>query len=166
MANTKIKTSAIAAFLNTGTDSVPNYVRIRKQSELKLSYDAETEENTWVDEDTPSTSLERYSVSFEGEMVCYSDDDLFTYLDEMRQNRVIGTDAETDILIVYKYDYTGSDDTKVYKAEKNSCTLSFSEFGGEGGGGSASLNYTCNFNGDPTLGTATITDGEVTFTAN
>lgn len=164
MANTKIKTSAIAAFIDIGDSSTsPKWARVRKQGELKLKYDGETEEDKWVDENTPSTSLEKYAVSFEGELTCYNDDELFKYLDALRQNRATGTDAETQCLVVYKYDTT---DKAKYAAELNRCTLQFSEFGGEGGGGSASLNYTCSFNGDPTLGTASFTGAAPTFTAN
>ena len=160
--NKKIKTSAIAAFINTGTNSDPTWTRIRKQSELKLSYNGETQEDNWVDQDTPSTSLEKYSVSFDGEMTCFKDDPLFTYLDGLRQSRATGTAAETQCLLIYKYD---GDASTGFKAEQNNCTIQFKDFGGEGGGGSASISYTCTFNDDPTLGTAKIADGAPTFNA-
>ena len=94
-------------------------------------------------------------------MTCYKGDPLFEYLDNLRQNRATGTDAETKALVVYLYDETSGK----YAAEQNDCTIQFSQFGGEGGGGSASLSYTITFNGDPTLGTVTVSDGVPTFTA-
>lgn len=162
MANEKIKTSKIALFIDTGdSKSSPIWSRVRKQSELQLKYDGSTEEDNWVDQDTPSTSLEKYAVSVDGEMTCYKGDPLFEYLDNLRQKRATGTDAETKALVVYLYDETAGK----YAAELNECTIQFSQFGGEGGGGSASLSYTITFNGDPTLGTVTVSDGAPTFTA-
>lgn len=159
--NKKIKTSAIAAFLNVGESATsPTWARIRKQGELTLKYDGETEEDKWIDENTPSTSLEKYAVSFDGELVCYKDDEVFKYIDGLRQLRAVGTDAETQCLIVYKYDTT---DDATYAAELNNCTIQISEFGGEGGGGSASLNYTCTFSGDPKIGTCTFAGDQPTF---
>lgn len=162
MADAKIKTSKIALFIDTGdSKSSPIWSRVRKQSELQLKYDGSTEEDNWVDQDTPSTSLEKYAVSADGEMTCYKGDPLFEYLDNLRQKRATGTDAETKALVVYLYDETAGK----YAAELNECTIQFSQFGGEGGGGSASLSYTITFNGDPTLGTVTVSDGAPTFTA-
>ncbi|MCD7722691.1 MAG: hypothetical protein LUH82_01890 [Clostridiales bacterium] len=159
---TKIKTSKIAAFINTGTSSTPTWSRIRKQSELKLKYDAETTEETYIDEDSKTTEIESYAVSFEGEHVAFIGDPVFEYLDGLRQARLVGEDAKTEIVIVNIYDSDST--TGAYSAEKNEATIQISEFGGEGGGGTASISYTCSFNGDPTYGTATVTDGELTFT--
>lgn len=156
----KIKTSKIAVFLNTGTGSSPTWSRIRKQNELNIGYDAETEENNFIDEDGPSTSVEKYKVSFDGEMVAYDEDEVFAYLDDLRQKRATGTDAETEVLMVYLYD--AQDDA--YVAEKNNCSVQITDFGGEGGGGTAHINYTVTLNGDPVKGTCTVTSGTPTFT--
>lgn len=155
-----IKTSKIAAFLNTGTSDKPVWSRIRKQGELKLKYNASTSEDTYIDEDSPTTNVDNYAVSFDGELTCYKDDPIFTYIDGIRKDRATGTDCETDCIIVYMYD---GDTETGFAAEKNRCTVQVSEFGGEGGGGKATLNYSCTFNGDPVIGTATLTDGNLTF---
>lgn len=157
-----VKTSKIAAFLDTaaGGATAPTWSRVRKQNELKLKYDATTDEENYVDEDSPTTSLERYAVSFDGEMTCYKGDPLFDYLDELRQSRATGIDCVTDCLVVYIYDNT--DDS--YAAEKNKCSVQITDFGGEGGGGKASISYTVNFNGNHERGVCTITEGKPSFT--
>lgn len=160
-----VKTSAIAAFLNTVPgESAPTWSRFRKQNELNIGYDAEVETSTYIDEDGPTDEVERYKVSFDGEYVAYKDDPIFDYLDELRQSRATGTDAITDVLLVYKYDSTGEGANTAYAAEKSEATITIGEFGGEGGGGKAHINYSVSLNGTPTRGTCTITNGTPTFT--
>lgn len=157
-----IKTSKIAAFLNIGTTEKPEWARIKKQGELKLKYDASTSEDKFIDEDAPTTNVDSYAVGFDGELTCYTDDKVFSYIDGLRRNRATGSEAETECVVVYMYD---GDTTAGFAAEKNRCVIQTSEFGGEGGGGKVSLNYSCNFNGDPEIGTATVTsDSGLTFT--
>lgn len=156
----KVKTSKIAAFVNTGETAAEVWSRIRKQNELKLSYDAETEEEKYVDEEAPTTSIENYKVSIEGDHIAFKGDPIFEYLDELRQERATGTRAETDVLLVYLYD--AKED--VYSAERNRASIQIKDFGGEGGGGTASISYTINFIGDHTRGTCTVKDGKPNFT--
>lgn len=157
-----VKTSKIAAFLNTAasTETDPTWSRVRKQGELKLTYNATTEEENFVDEESPTTSVERYAVSFDGEMTCYKGDPVFDYLDEIRQARATGEKCETDCLVVYLYDNEG----EAYASELNKASIQINDFGGEGGGGKAKISYTVNFNGDHTRGTCTVVDGAPTFT--
>ena len=157
-----IKTSEIAAFINTTPSSTATWERVKKQNELKINYEAEMEEFTFVDEDGPTNEVERYKVGFGGEHVAYKGDPVFEYLDGIRQSRATGAAAVTEVLIVNIYDETSG----VYSAEKNSATITIAgDFGGEGGGGKAYINYSVAFNGDPIKGTCTITAGVPSFTA-
>lgn len=157
----KIKTSKLAAFINTTPKAEEEtFSRIRKQGELKLKYDAETSEEGYIDEDSKSKNTDSYAVGFDGELIAHTGDPVFEYLDDLRQNRAVNADAETEVIIVYIYDKDGES----YAAEKNTASIQLGDFGGEGGGGNLSLNYTCSFNGNPIKGTATITDGKVVFT--
>lgn len=156
----KIKTSKLAAFLNTTPKTEETYSRIRKQGELKLKYSAETSEESYIDQDSKDTNTDAYAVGFDGELIAHTGDPVFEFLDDLRQSRAVNADAETDVIIVNMYDGEGGN----YSAEKNRCSIQIGDFGGEGGGGNLSLNYTCSFNGDPIKGTATVVDGEVTFT--
>lgn len=156
-----IKTSSIAAFLNTTPSAeAESWARFRKQNEINIKYDAEVSEENYIDEDGPTSEVERYKVSFDGEYVAYKGDAIFDYLDEIRQSRATGTAAETDVMLVYIYDSEG----EAYSAEKSTAAITITEFGGEGGGGKAHINYTVNLNGDPKRGTCTITNGKPAFT--
>lgn len=155
------KTSAIAVFLKTGgTATTPVWSRVAKQSELGISYNVETTEENYIDEDGPTTEAERYTVSFDGEYIAIGGDKVFEFLDSIRLARATGTAAQTDLLIVYKFRKDGSN----FAAELSNCTVAISEFGGEGGGGKAHISYTITLNGDATQGTATIDNSGPTFT--
>lgn len=160
-----IKTNEFALFINTGTPDAPVWARVRKQGELKIKYDAEVTEEKFVDEAGPSSSVDSYKVSSDGEMQAYKGDAAFEYLDDLRQNRATGEDAETETLKVYMYDKTGDGETATYAAEKSKAVIAISEFGGEGGGGKASINYSVTDNGDPQRGTVKLTEEAPTFTA-
>lgn len=156
-----VKTSAIAAFLNTSpSKDAETWARFRKQNELKIKYDAEVSEEKYIDEDGPTSEIENYKVSFDGEYTAYKNDPVFNYLDDLRQSRATGTAAETDVLLVYVYDSEGS----AYSAERSKASITITDFGGEGGGGKAYINYTVNLNGNPERGTCTIADGKPSFT--
>lgn len=156
-----IKTSAIAAFINTTPgETSPSWNRFRKQNELKIGYDAEVSEENYIDEDGPTSEVERYKVSFDGEYVAYKGDAVFEYLDKLRKTRATGASAQTDVLLVNIYDETSGS----YSAEKSRAVVTITEFGGEGGGGKAHINYSISLNGNPEVGTCTIADGKPVFT--
>lgn len=154
--NETVKTSAIAVFLNTSTTSTAVWSRIGKQSELGISYNVETTEENYIDEDGPTTEAERYTVSFDGEYVAYGSDEVFQYLDAKRIARATGTNAQTQVLLVYKFKKETKSNVDHYDAELSNCTVAITEFGGEGGGGKAHINYTITLNGDPSAETVTI----------
>lgn len=156
-----IKTSEIAAFINTTPgETSPNWNRFRKQGELKIGYDAEVSEENYIDEDGPTSEVERYKVSFDGEYVAYKGDAVFEYLDKLRKTRATGASAQTDVMLVNIYDETSGS----YSAEKSRAVVTITEFGGEGGGGKAHINYSVSLNGNPEAGTCTIADGKPVFT--
>ena len=158
----KVKRSDLMAFLNTGTKEAPVWSKMGKGiTSQVLSYNPATTSETYIDEDSATTNLDSYSVNIATPQTAYAGNVVFDYVDGLRQNRAIGADAETEVLLVYAYAKT-TDNT--FKAERNRAVLQIDDFGGEGGG-SVVLNYTVNLNGDPEIGTAKIEGGTVTFTA-
>ena len=112
-------------------------------------------------EDSATTNLDSYAVNISTPQTAYAGNAVFDYVDNLRQNRAVGADAQAEVLLVYAY---AKDGENTYKAERNNAVLQIDDFGGEGGG-SVVLNYTVNLNGNPILGTATVEGGTVTFTA-
>lgn len=157
----KVKRSEFAAFLNTGTTAVPVWSRMGKGiTSQTISYNPANTTETYIHEDNGTTNLDSYAPTMATPQTAYAGDAVFDFVDELRQNRAVAEGATTEVLFVYIYD---EESAGVYKAEKNNAVISIDDFGGEGGG-NVVLNYTVSLNGNPTLGTATITGGTVSFT--
>ena len=156
----KIKRSELAAFLNTTPASEDTYSRMGKGiTGQTIAYNPATTSETYIHEDAATTSLDSYAPSINTPQTCYAGEPVFEYVDGLRRSRAVGSDAETDILLVYLYSST---DEGKYAAEKCKAVISIEEFGGDGGA-PTSITYTISLNGDPEIGTATVTEGTVTF---
>ena len=158
----KIKRSEFATFLNTTPSSTATYSRMGKGiTGQTIAYNPATTSETYIHEDAATTSIDSYAPSINTPQTCYAGEPVFEYVDGLRRARAVGADAETDILLVYLY--SGTQDGG-YAAERCKAAISIEEFGGDGGA-PTSITYTISLNGDPELGTASVTDGAVTFTA-
>ena len=157
----KIKRSEFATFINTTPDGTATYARMGKGiTGQTIAYNPSTNSETYIHEDAATTTLESYAPSINTPHTCYAGEPVFEFVDGLRRSRAVGANAETDILLVYIYSSSGSN---AYAAEKCKAVIAIDEFGGDGGA-STSITYTISLNGDPEIGTATITDGKVTFT--
>lgn len=159
----KIKRSEFAAFLNITPAETATYARMGKGiTGQTISYNPSTTSETYIHEDAATTSVDSYAPSINTPQTCYAGEPVFEYVDGLRRSRAVGADAETDILLVYLYASEGSG---AYAAEKCKAAISIEEFGGDGGA-PTSITYTISLNGDPEIGTATVTEGTVNFTAD
>ena len=158
----KIKRSEFAAFINTTPGGeAATYARMGKGiTGQTIAYNPTTTTETYIHEDAGTTSVDSYAPSINTPQTCYAGEPVFEYVDGLRRSRAVGSDAETDVLLVYIY---ASSEGGKYAAEKCKAVISIEEFGGDGGN-PTSLTYTINLNGDPEIGTAAIADGNVTFT--
>ena len=153
MTEVKIKRSQVAAFLNTGTVSSPTWTLMGKGiTGQTIAYNPQTTTETYIHEDSATTSLDSYQVNISTPQTCYAGETIFDFVDAMRQARAIGDDAATELLLIYLYTESP------YKAEKNNVIVQIDDFGGDGGK-PVVINYTLNANGDPALGTAVVTEG-------
>lgn len=160
MSMEKIKRSLFATFINTtpGEDT-PTWAKMGKGiTSQKISYNPNVTTETYIDSDNAHSSVDSYAPSLDGSQTCYKGEPVFEYIEALRQSRAVGTDLETEVLFVYLYDGTANS----YKAEKNACVIQLGDYGGDGGG-NIQLSYTIGLNGDPVLGTATISNSTVTF---
>lgn len=162
MSMEKIKRSLFATFINTAPGGeAPTWAKMGKGiTSQKISYNPTVTTEQYIDEDNAYSSVDSYAPSLDGTQTCYKGEPVFEYIEALRQNRAVGKELETEVLFVYLYD--GNENA--YKAEKNACVIQLGDYGGDGGG-SVQLTYTIGLNGDPVKGTATITEGKVTFAA-
>ena len=166
----KVKRSAFASFMDVGGKNTPEWKRFGKGiTSQTISYNASTNSEQYIDEDSATTTVDSYAPTMDGAMTAYEGEPIFTFVDGLRKARAVGADAETDILLVYVYDKTesGAGENKVtnYAAEKQHVCISIDDYGGEAGGG-LPINFTVNFMGDAEPGKATIAEGVPVFTAD
>lgn len=162
----KVKRSDFATFLNVTPSATATYARMgRGITSQQIAYNPATTNETYIHEDSASTSVDSYAPTIATPQTCYAGDTVFDYIDGLRQKRVVGAACETDILLVYIYDSTTSESGTTYAAEKQKVAIQIDDFGGDGGA-STVINYTLNFVGDATVGSVTISDGVPTFTAD
>ena len=128
------------------------------------SYNPNTTSETWIVEDNARNTLDSYALSIDGEQSCLFGDDVYDFINGLRYNMAVGDDAITNLLLVDKYDYTGTGAGRTYKAQVFSCTIQIESYGGDGGA-KPTISYTIGVNGDATNGTVTFSDGVPTFTA-
>lgn len=99
----KIKKYEVALFLKAATAS--DYVRIKKATDLKLSFNAKTETYDYIADENPTTELEQYKPEITGlPLTMYRDEPDFAMIWDFAYNLKTGGNSTADILLVYKFD--------------------------------------------------------------
>lgn len=152
------------AFLNTKPkETTENWGLVGNgMTSGSYTYEAQESNETYIVNDNATTIIDSYAVSIDGEMKCISGDAVYDYINSLRYTLATGTDAETDVLLIDKYD---KDTDGAFKAQKFKCSISISSYGGDGGA-TPTIGFKINVNGDPINGKVTITSGVPTFTKN
>lgn len=157
------KRSLLVTYLRTNamSESTPTWSLIGDGfTTFSISYEPDSEDLQYINEDTARTTLKRYkpTISLEGVIEMsevgttsktYTLDPVFNYINELRRSRSISNESE--ILIVELY--TGTLDTvnnifEGCKAQRQKVNIQVDEFGGDAGD-TISFSATLNFNGDP-----------------
>lgn len=161
---TLIKRSQIQAFLNTaGKGEAPTYKIVGNYMPTgAYDYNPQTTTETYIVNDNATSTLDSYQIAFDGEMKCAKGDAVFDYIDGLRYTVAVGDDAVSEVVLVDTYEQKGS--SGGYRAQKFACTVSINSFGGDGGQ-IATISFNIAVNGDPVQGTATISAGTCSFTA-
>lgn len=126
------------------------------------TYEATETSETYIVNDNATTTVDSYALSLDGEMKCIYGDEVYDFINALRYKLATGTDAETTVLLIDKYDVV---ETSKFKAQKFDCSISISSYGGDGGA-TPTIGFKINVNGDPVNGTVTISAGKPTFTAD
>lgn len=148
----KIKRSAYASYLNTGTKTTPVFERMGQGiSEMNLEYNPEEEEEKYIHQDSATHMITGYAPASDVDQKCHKNEPIFEYIDAKRRARAIESEAETQILDVFIYDKKAEG---VYGAELNDAIVVINSFSGD------TIGYAVKRNGDPIQGYATITTTE------
>ena len=127
------------------------------------AYNPNSESETWIVEDNARTTLNSYALSIAGEQTCLYGEPVFDFINELRYKMAVGNDAVTNLLLVDKYDHTGTGASTEFKAQVFKCVIQIESYGGDGGA-KPKISYTIGVNGNPTNGTVVMTDGVPVFT--
>jgi hypothetical protein len=161
----KIKRSQIKTFINTDPDSGAGsetyFLLADGVVDASIEYNPKTSEETYIDEDSATVSLESYAPTMPVEATAKSGDQVFEFIDTLRLDRAVLGDAETTIVNVWLYETAVS--PGVYPAEQQAVSIPIEKFGGAGGE-SAKINFTLNYLGDPIPGTFDTADSSFTAT--
>lgn len=145
----KIKRSKFATFLSTGTKAAPVWSRFGKGvTEQTVDYGTNVSEEQYIDEDSARSSVEGYKLNIPSPMTAFVGDPIFDFVDELRIQRKILSEAETQCLFVYLYKEEGAEG---YPAEKMDCAIKINNFGGPANE-SVKLDYDVVPSGDPVRG--------------
>ena len=142
------------AFLNTKPkETTENWGLVGNgMTSGSYTYEAQESNETYIVNDNATTIIDSYAVSIDGEMKCIFGDAVYDYINSLRYTLATGTDAETDVLLIDKYD---KDTDGAFKAQKFKCSISISSYGGDGGA-TPTIGFKINVNGDPINGKVTI----------
>lgn len=159
----KAKRSLWYTFLNTGTDASPTWVREGKfANDMTVQMNPQTSTAQDVTQDTAETDITGYQPNIPVSKSVSKTDPAFKFIDEIRRKRKILSDAYAQILNV---DVFNESDSGTYPAELQNVSIQIDSFGGSAAD-PLTISYTYNYRGDPVPGTATISDGSVSFTAS
>lgn len=146
------KRKEIMAFLNvTPKETTKSYKIVGNgMTSGSYSYEASETSETYIVDDVATTIIESYALSIDGEMKCNYGEPVYDFINELRRKMATGTDAETDILLIDKYD---GNETSGFQAQEGKCAISISSYGGDGGV-TPTIGFKISVNGNLTNGTA------------
>lgn len=157
-----VKRPEIVAWLDTTpTESSETWALVGNgMTSGAYSYEASETSETYIVDENATTTIDNYNISLDGEMKCLFGDEVYDYINGLRYNLAVGSDAVSHVLLVDKYDVS---EDGAYKAQKFNCSISVSSYGGEGGA-TPTIGFKININGRPENGSVKLTAGVPEFT--
>lgn len=155
------KRSAFKMFMNTTPGSTADYNIIGPGvTELSIAYNPQTSTEQYIHEDTATTEMTGYQPNAPVTAQAVKGDPTFEFVNEMRKNLPIGSDAHTDVVLV---DLFGKQTGGAYEATKQPVSIQIDSYGGSASD-PLSIGYTINWRGAGTQGsfnpdTRTFTEG-------
>lgn len=118
-------------------------------TELSISYNPQTSTEQYIHEDTATTEMTGYQPNAPVTGQAVSGDPVFEYINNMRINLPIGSDAHTNVVLV---DVFGKQTSGSYAATKQPVSIQIDSYGGPASD-PLSIGYTINWRGSGTQGT-------------
>ena len=147
----KIKRSLVQTYIDTSGSAGSETYFLLGEGVVggKINMNPKTLEETYINADSASISVESYAPTMPVEQTAIGGDQVFEYIDSLRKTRAVLGDAETTIVNVWAYETGGP---SAFPAEQQAVSIQIDDFGGEGGQ-ATKINFTINFIGDAVAGT-------------
>lgn len=158
------KRSAFKMFMNTtpGGEAGTYSIIGPGVTDLSISYNPQTSTEQYIHEDTSTTEMTGYQPNAPVTAQAVKEDPTFEFINQMRKDLPIGSDAHTDVILV---DVFGKQSSGAYEATKQPVSIQIDSYGGSASD-PLSIGYTINWRGSGTQGsfdpdTKTFTEGGV-----
>ena len=145
------KRSAFKMFLNTTPKETSADYNIIGPGvkELTISYNPQSSTEQYIHEDTATTEMTGYQPNAPVSAQAVKDDPTFEFINQMRKDLPVGSDAHTDVVLV---DVFGKQSSGAYEAIKQPVSIQIDSYGGAASD-PLSISYTLNWRGSGTKGT-------------
>ena len=144
------KRSAFLLFLNTGSGGAGAYSLVGDGvTDLSISYNPQTSTNQYIHQDTANTDLTGYQPNAPVTAQVVKGDPAFEYINKMRKDLPIGSDANTDIVMVDVFEEASGG---AYPAIRQPVSIQIDSYGGAASD-PLSIGYTINWRGNGVKGT-------------
>lgn len=148
-------------YVEPSSTTFPDYVLICDSSELSESFDPDTKETRYICQDTKTTTILGYTISFDIESEYNKDSRYIQYISRHFINKPKGSTANGDYLRFLKTDLVYGTSNK-YFGVRQPCTVAPSEIGGSSDD-PLGMTVTVNGRGDSVPGYITYEDGAYSF---
>ena len=122
-----VRKHLIGLFLNGGTSEKPDWVRVKKATQLTLAMNPETEDYDYIADEVPTTELKRYKPSIDEDLTMYKGEKdyemIWPYFYEMRT----GSDAHVECMVVFMQEPAEGGEVAKGTATKSGDAISFAE---------------------------------------
>lgn len=159
MAYKKVTRDQIASFLNTtpsGESATWKIIGVGI-TDYGQSYNPQVETEKWIIHKNATSTLESFQIQGSVSQKCYFGDEVYDFVNNLRRRASVGSAVNTQVLDIDIYDETSGS----YAATQYDCAVVVTSYAT---GENPVIEYTIYYNGDPKVGTATITKGVPTFT--
>lgn len=148
------KRSLVAHYVNSTPSATADTWELVGEgvSSAQMTMNPQTDTQQYVHEDIATTLVQSYQPTMPVEQVVYPGDDLFDYIDGLRQGGPsIGGNDITELVEVRLYEGADTAGTS-YPATKWTVQIQIDNAPGGDGGANATIGYTFNVQGAPTEG--------------
>ena len=162
MTYVKVPRNEIATYIDTKQDSSnPNWEIVGFGiTDYGQDYNPQTTTEKYIVHKNATTTLDSFQISAAASQQCVFGDPVYDFVNNLRRTAKVGSAVETEVLDIDLYDSTGSGFGTTYKATKYKCAVVVTSYAK---GENPAIEYTIYYNGDPEVGTVTITDGKPAF---